>query len=56
MNMTQKYYTPRELKELFEDTLKHSAIFFEIIDRVNKYSEKFQEMFKELSTHEEEKQ
>lgn len=49
-------YTPRELKELFEDTLKHSAILFEIIDRVNKYSERFQEMLEEISTSEDETQ
>lgn len=37
-------YTPRELKELFDDTLKQTATLFEIIDRVDKYIEKFQEM------------
>lgn len=36
-------YTPRELKELFDDTLKQTATLFEIIDRVDKYVEKFQE-------------
>jgi hypothetical protein len=37
-------YTPRELKELFDDTLKQTATLFEILDRVDKYIEKFQEM------------
>jgi hypothetical protein len=37
-------YTPRELKELFDDTLKHTAVLFEIIDRVDKYIEKYQEI------------
>lgn len=37
-------YTPRELKDLFEDTLKYTAVLFEIIDRVDKYIEKYQEI------------
>jgi hypothetical protein len=40
-------YTPRELKELFDDTLKHTAVLFEIIARVDKYIEKYQEMLEE---------
>jgi hypothetical protein len=43
-------YTPRELKELFDDTLKHTAILFDIIDRVDKYIEKFQGMLDEEPT------
>jgi hypothetical protein len=43
-------YTPRELKELFEDTLRHTTVLFEIIDRVAKYIEKYHAILEEYRT------
>jgi type I site-specific restriction-modification system R (restriction) subunit len=49
-NAISHEYTPRELKELFEDTLKYSALLLEIIERVNRCSEKYQERIQDLGT------